>query len=201
VNADADADAEEDAAVESARLEAYDDPIYWELLDAIQRKHPAYDLEVRNGEYVVVEPKDYMSTALAMNIGFSIERWASETGKGRIFLSRAGVSFTDGDLIAADVTYVSRKRMQVVPRSFSRVVPDLVFEVRSAKQSERVCQARLRLLLDQGIGIAVFVDPGKRVWKIHRAGSEAVVLRDDDRFEVPDVLPGFSVAVNELWPK
>ena len=106
MNVDADADAEEDADVEAARLEAYGDPRYWDLLDAIQRKHPAYDLEVRNG-----------------------------------------------------------------------------------------------LLLDQGIGIAVFVDPGKRMWQIHRAGSAAIALRDGDRFEVPDVLPGFSVAVDELWPE
>jgi Uma2 family endonuclease len=194
-------DVEQDEAVKAARLEAYGDRVYWELLDAIQCMHPEYDLEVRNGEYVIVEPKDCISAALAMNIGFSIEQWALESGKGRTFLSGVGVSFTDGDLISADVTYVSRDRMQVLPRSFSRVVPDLVFEVRSEKQSERASRAKLRLFLDRGVGIAVFVDPGKRVWEIHRPGVDPITLREGDRFEVADVLPGFSVAMDELWPE
>ena len=43
--------------------------------------------------------------------------------------------------------------------------------------------------------------PAARAWEIHRTGAEPVVLRGSDRFELPDVLPGFSVAVDELWPE
>jgi Uma2 family endonuclease len=109
--------------------------------------------------------------------------------------------FADGDLMAPDVTYVSRERLPSVPRSFARVVPDLVFEIRSSRQSERACRAKLQMLLSQGIDVVVFVDPGKRVWEIHRASDEPIILRDGDRFELPDILPGFSVAVDELWPE
>ncbi len=184
-----------------ARLEDKDDRTYWELLDAIQRTHPAYDLEIRNGDYVVVTPHDYVSARLVVKITARIDRWIDETGAGLVFDSNAGVLFADGDLMAPDVTYVSRKRMPVVPRSLSRVLPELVFEIRSGKQRERACRAKLQMLLDQGIEVVVFVDPGKRVWEIHRAGTEPVILRDRDRFEVPDILPGFSVVVDELWPE
>jgi Uma2 family endonuclease len=57
------------------------------------------------------------------------------------------------------------------------------------------------MLLGHGIDVVVFVDPGARVWEIHRANTVPVVLRDGDRFELPDILPGFSVAVDELWPE
>jgi Uma2 family endonuclease len=183
------------------RLELLDDPTYWELLEAIRRTHPAYDLEIRNGEYVVVAPHDFVSARLVVKIASRIERWIEETHAGRVFDSNAGTLFVDGDLMAPDVTYVSRKRMPVVPRSFSRVTPELVFEIRSGKQRERACRAKLRLLLDQRIDVVVFIDPGKRVWEIHRMGAEPTVLRDGDRFEVPDVLPGFSAMVAELWPE
>jgi Uma2 family endonuclease len=103
--------------------------------------------------------------------------------------------------MAADVTYVSRNRMPVVPRSFARVVPELVFEIRAFNQSERACRAKLDLLLAHGIDVVVFVDPDARVWEIYRVGAEPVVLRDGERFELPDILPGFSVVVDELWPE
>jgi Uma2 family endonuclease len=186
----------------TARLQDKDDSTYWELLDAIQRNHPAYDLEIRNGEYVVVAPaRDLIAAALGVNIGSRLQRWIRDTHMGHVVGSNAGVSYADGDLIAANVTYVSRSRMPVVPRSFSRVVPELVFEIRSGTQSERACRAKVQLLLGQGVDVVVFVDPGARVWEIHRANAVPVVLRDSDRFELPDILPGFSVAVDELWPE
>jgi len=177
------------------------DPTYWELVDDIQRKHPAYDLEIWNGEYVVVAPHDFVSARLVMKIGSRIQCWIEQTHAGFVFDSNAGVLFADGDLMAPDVTYVSRTRLPVIPRSFARVIPELVFEIRSSKQSERACRAKLRLLLDQQIDVVVFVDPGKRTLEIHRTGSEPIVLRDGDRFEVPDILPGFGCAVDELWPE
>jgi Uma2 family endonuclease len=190
-----------DFDTQATRLAWVDDPTYWHLLDSIQRSHPAYDLEIRNGEYVVVAPHDYVSARLVIKIAGRIDRWTEETQAGLVFDSNAGVLFADGDLMAPDVTYVSRKRMPVVPRSFSRVLPELVFEIRSGKQRERACRAKLQMLLDQGIDVVVFVDPGKRVWEIHRAGANPVILRDGDRFELPDILPGFSVIVDELWPE
>ena len=174
---------------------------YWSLLENIQRKHPAYELEIRNGEYVVVAPHDFVSGRLVIKIASRIERWIEEHRCGYVFDSNAGVLFQDGDLMAPDVTYVSRIRLPVIPRSFARVVPELVFEIRSGRQSERACRAKLRLLLSQGIDVVVYVDPGKRTYEIHRPEADAVILRDGDRFEVPDVLPGFGFQVDELWPE
>jgi Uma2 family endonuclease len=187
--------------VNAVRLAHKDDPTYWELLDGIQRKHPALDLEIRNGEYVVVAPHDFVSARLVIKIASRIERWVEETRAGFVFDSNAGVLFADGDLMAPDVTFVSRVRMPVVPRSFARVVPELVFEIRSSKQSERACRAKLTLLLAQGIDVVVYVDPGKRVYEVHRAGTSAVVFGDGETFEVPDILPGFGFVVDELWPE
>jgi Uma2 family endonuclease len=187
--------------VNAVRLEHKDDPTYWELLDAIQRKHPAYDLEIRNGEYVVVPPHDFVSAHLVMLIGSRIQAWIEERKLGYVFDSNGGILFADGDLMAPDVTYVSRVRMPKVPRSFARVVPELVFEIRSSKQSERACRAKLDLLLSQRIDIVVYVDPGQRVVEIHRAGVAPQNVPPGGRVEFPDILPGFGFAVDELWPE
>ena len=176
-----------------------EDPTYWKIREDIQRKHSAYDLEIRNGEYVVVAPYDLVSARLVMDIGARIHTWLREHKVGHVFDSNGGIMFADGDMMAPDVTYVSRARLPVVPRSFARVIPELVFEIRSSTQRERACRAKLDLLLAQGIDVVVFVDPGKRSMEIHRNGAGTVVLGEGDRFEVPDVLPGFGFGVDELW--
>ncbi len=187
--------------VDATRRALLDDPTYWQLIDAIQRTYPAYDLEIRNGEYVVVAPHDFTSATLVIEIATRLRNWVGETKRGRLFDSNGGVLFADGDLMAPDVTYVSRERLPSVPRSFARVVPELVFEIRSGRQSERACRAKLQMLLSHGIDVVVFVDPGKRVWEIHRANTVPIILLDGDRFELPDILPGFSAVVDELWPE
>jgi Uma2 family endonuclease len=82
---------------------------------------------------------------------------------------------------AADVTYVSRERLPT--------------------QTIRAVRNQIVSLLDKGISVGIYVDPRKHRVEIHRRDAKPVVLGDDDMFEVPDVLPGFSFAVRELWPE
>jgi Uma2 family endonuclease len=176
-----------------------DDPLYWQLADEVKRQHPGYDVEIHNGQYVVVAPHGLISAHLAVKIASRLDQWCGPRRIGRVFDSNAGFIFADGDLIAPDVSYVSHERLPAVPPTFARVVPDLVFEIRSGKQRESACRAKVALLLAKGIDVVVYVDPRKRVYEIHRASAAPVVLEGSDRFEVPDVLPGFGFHLDELW--
>ncbi len=178
-----------------------DDSAYWALLRVVRGQHAAYDLEIRHGEYVVVPPHDYLSAALVMEIGARILAWARPERRGHVFDSNGGILFPDGDLVAPDVTYVSRERLPAVPAAFARVVPELAFEIRSAEQRESACRAKVALLIGKGIDVVVYVDPSRRLVEIHRPGRAPEVLGDGDRFAVPDVLPGFGFALDELWPR
>jgi Uma2 family endonuclease len=177
-----------------------EDPTYWSLREDIQRQHPAHDLEIHNGEYVIVAPHDLASANLAINIASELHQWVRPRRLGRVFDSNAGFIFPDGDLIAPDVSYVSCERLPEVPKTFARVVPELVFEIRSGKQRAKACRAKVALLVAEGIDVVVYVDPHERTYEVHRAGQEPVLLAGGDRFEVPDVLPGFGFAIDELWP-
>jgi Uma2 family endonuclease len=178
-----------------------DDPIYWRLVDDIKRQHPGYDVEIRNGEYVVVAPHDLLSAHLAVKIASRLDQWVGPRRLGRVFDSNAGFIFADGDLIAPDVSYVSHERLPAVPPTFARVIPELVFEIRSGKQRESTCRAKIALLVAKGIDVVVYVDPAKRAYEIHRASAPPVILGEGARFEVPDVLSGFGFDVDELWAR
>jgi Uma2 family endonuclease len=169
------------------------------MLAVIQSSYPNYDLEIRNGEYVIVAPHDAMSSRLVVKICARIETWISATKLGYVFESNGGFMFSDGDLMAPDVSFISKVRVPVVPRSFVNAIPELVFEIRSSTQSERATRAKLALLLAQGVDVAVYVDPGQHIVEIHRAGAAPQSVAKGERVEFPDVLPGFSFAVDELW--
>ncbi len=167
----------------------------------IQQTYPAYDVEIREGEYHIVAPHDMVSSNVVMRLGWLLGAWIKSSKLGNVFDSNGGLIFPDGDKMAPDVTYVSRERLPVIPRSFARVIPELVVEVRSSRQSERATRRKLETLLAKGVDVGVYVDPGQRIVEIHRSGAKPIVLAAGELFVVPDVLPGFGFVVDELWPE
>ncbi|MDQ6942202.1 MAG: Uma2 family endonuclease [Candidatus Eremiobacteraeota bacterium] len=167
----------------------------------IQRTYPAYDVEIREGEYHIVAPHDMVSSNIVMRLGRRLGAWVESQNLGNVFDSNGGLVFPDGDKMAPDLTYVSRERLPVIPRSFAHVVPELVVEVRSSRQTERATRRKLETLLDKGVDVGIYIDPSSRVVEIHRAGRAPLNVAPGDRFELPDILPGFSVSVDEFWPE
>ena len=174
---------------------------YEGLRRVIQRTYPDSDVEIQDGEYVVVSPHDLLSSSVVVRLVGLFDAWVRPRKLGYVFESNGGFEFPDGDKRAPDVTFVSRERLPSVPRSFARAIPELVIEVRSSTQSERSVRHQLASLLAKGCSVGVYVDPGERRVEIHRPGHEPVVLAPDGIFEFPEVLPGFGFAVAELWPE
>ena len=167
----------------------------------IQRTYPAYDVEIREGEYHIVAPHDFVSSNVVMRFGILLGSWVQPKRLGNVFDSNGGLIFPDGDKMAPDVTYVSRERLPVIPRSFAHVIPELVVEVRSSRQTERATRRKLETLLAKGVDVGVYIDSGQRIVEIHRAGTAPVTVSPGGRIEFPDILPGFGFVVDELWPE
>ena len=174
---------------------------YDALRRIIQRTYPAYDLEIRDGEYVVVAPHDAVSSNVVIRLGSLLDGFVRANKLGHVFDSNGGIQYPDGDKLAPDVAYVSRERLPVLPRTFARVIPELVVEIRSGSQTQRATRNKLASLLAKGSSVGLYVDPGTHVVEVHRLGAEPVILGDGDRVEIPDLLPGFGFAVAELWPQ
>jgi Uma2 family endonuclease len=170
------------------------------LRDVIQRTYPAYDVEIWDGQYVVVVPHDAVSAVTAIQFGAELVRWAKEHDAGTVYDSNGGFEFPDGDKLAPDLAFVPWSRLPEVPRSFARAVPLLAVEIRSSKQREKVARERIATLLGKGIDLVVYVDPDRCSFEVHRPGRPPEILGDGDVFAPPE-MPGLSVAVREIWPR
>jgi Uma2 family endonuclease len=174
---------------------------YEGLREVIQRTYPDCDVEIQDGEYVIVSPHDLLSSSVVVRLVGLLDAWVRPRKLGYVFESNGGFEFPDGDKRAPDVSFVSRQRLPSVPRSFARAIPELVIEVRSSTQSIRSVRNQLASLLAKGCSVGVYVDPGEHRVEIHRPGAEPAVLGEDGVFEVPELLPGFGFPIGELWPE
>jgi Uma2 family endonuclease len=77
--------------------------------------------------------------------------------------------------------------------------PDIAVEIVSPEQSVTALIRKCLWFVAHGVVVAVLVDPGDRSVLLFRAESAPHVLRDADRLEFADVLPGFTRTVDDLF--
>jgi len=123
--------------------------------------------------------------------------------------ARLGIVFTE-----TRVTFGGRSRVPDlcfytwarIPRSPSGEVandffdpPDITVEIVSPGQSVTALFRRCLWYVEQGVGIALLVDPGDRSVIAFRPGSTPKALEGSDRIDLDDILPGFELTVQELF--
>ena len=181
---------------------------YDRLRKAVLRHHPDIELEIRDGEYVVVVPHDPVSANIVIRLGELLNAWVRPRGLGYVLDSNGAFVFPDGDRRSPDVSFVSKARVPSLPRTPQiAAIPELVAEVRSCRQTERAVRNQVESLVEKGCSVGLLVDPDRRCVEVYRAlrrpqGDDGgvVVLNDGDELTVPEVLPGFSVRVEDIWP-
>ncbi|MCY4023122.1 MAG: Uma2 family endonuclease [Anaerolineaceae bacterium] len=97
----------------------------------------------------------------------------------------------------------SRPDLAVHPRlgnAIPREAPRMAVEIRSDSNTWRELRAKAARYLQHGTQMVWLVDTDARSVEVHRADEEVAVFSETDLIEGGDVLPGFQVAVSELFP-
>lgn len=48
--------------------------------------------------------------------------------------------------------------------------------------------------------MGILIDPDKVLVTVYRPNLEPVVLKNNDKLTIPELLPGWELAIAELWP-
>lgn len=102
-----------------------------------------------------------------------------------------------------DVSFIRKGRLppEQFARGHVRIAPDLAVEVISPHDLHYEVSRKLEEYFSAGIPLVWLVNPETRTVTIYRDGGDGVVLlHENDQLTGDDVLPGFSVAVAELFP-
>ena len=175
-------------------------------VEDLERLHAAFPdlrMELVNGEIRVMSPSGIESEEVGLELASLLRNWVRPRRLGRVLGSSAGFVLPNKskDVRSPDVSFVRADRLPQSPTNYAELAPDLAVEVRSPTDSLTQLQQKIQDFLAVGTQVGILVDPKSRTVEVYRPGQNVPqVLRDGDVLTVPELLPGWSVAITDLWP-
>jgi len=141
---------------------------------------------------------------ICLRIGSWILLYVDTHDLGHVMSNDAAVKTkSNPDTIrGADVCYYGYERLPKgveVSTRYAEVPPDLVVEVRSPSDRFSDAYTKIGEYLNVGVRAVIYVDPDTTSATVYRAGELHQTFHNGDELTVPDVLPGFSMVVKQLF--
>jgi len=162
--------------------------------------HLDYQLELVDGKIIIMGPSDIVSSEIGAELVRLLLNWVKPRKLGRVFESSGGFILPNSNVTAPDVSFVTADRLKQSKRYFAELVPDLVVEIKSQSHRLKPLREKIQSFIELGAKVGILIDPDKRTVTIYTPTAEPVVLRDGDMISIPELLPGWEIAVTELWP-
>ncbi|TBR57705.1 Uma2 family endonuclease [Mastigocladus laminosus UU774] len=170
------------------------------LQENLQEEQRDYQLELQQGNIVVMGPSDIESSEIGAQLIYLLKLWANPRKLGRIFDSSGGFIMPNTDLRAPDVSFVSAGRLKRTVRDFANLVPDLVVEIKSKTDRVRPIEEKIKLFLELGAQVGILINPDELTVSVYRPTGEMELLAGEDKLAIPELFPGWEIAISELWP-
>jgi hypothetical protein len=130
-----------------------------------------------------------VTARLTWRLGQHVE----ESGLGTLYAAGTALKLPKGRTQAPALAFFRGERAPGLPLPSG--APDLVVEMRSAPGHDRVVAEWLKA----GTSAVLSVDTETRTVRVHRSLSDVRVLEAFETLELPDVVPGWSVLVDDLF--
>jgi Uma2 family endonuclease len=167
-------------------------------LEEIQIAYPDYRLELVDGSIIIMSPSAYESEEVGTEFARILGNWVRPRKLGRVVGSSAGFKLPNSDLRAPDVSFVCANRLKKSTEDYAELVPDLVVEVKSKTDSLDKLRKKIEDFMNLGSKVGILINPKTRTVEVSCHG-ETVIFQDGDILTLPDLLPGWEVAISEIW--
>jgi Uma2 family endonuclease len=154
------------------------------------------------GELLQMTPGGYEHGSIILKIAGPLWAFVSRAGLGEVSGAETGfhIAYDPDTVRAPDVAFVVADRLpSPLPKGFFPGPPDLAVEVVSPEDRDSQVQAKVQNWLDAGCRVVWLVDPRRRTVQVYQGRSEARVLGLSDTLYGEPLLPGFSLAVAEIF--
>lgn len=158
--------------------------------------------ELVRGEMRVMSPPGAEHGRVALTVGSLLLLHARRTRGGIAFGETGFLLARDPDTVRApDAAFVSSQRAEAVGRTakYWPGAPDLAVEVVSPGDSFHEVQEKVLEWIGAGATAVLVIDPDERTATVYRAGGQAHVHGERDTIDLGDAVPGFNLAVAELF--
>lgn len=169
--------------------------------DELERTPPDGRWELIAGELVAMTPAGGEHGEIGS--GMVARLWLHNRGcrLGKVYGADTGFVLAPNVILVPDAAFVRMDRLPAEEdqRRWLRLAPDLVVEVVSPTDRAADVAAKVARYLDAGVTLLWVLHPRTRAVTLHAADRSEQTLREGDELDGGEVLPGFRVAVAEIF--
>jgi Uma2 family endonuclease len=181
------------------------------MSSVVERKMTAADLErmpkdgfryeLVDGEIRKFMPPGFEHGDIAMRISARLAVYVYDNALGSVTAAETGFKIDEFNVRAPDGAFVSNERLQKYgrPAGFFPSAPDLAIEVVSLGDTKREAKEKTEWWLKSGARLVWVVDAKRRKVTAHHANGNIFEYGIDDMLDGQDVVPGFKLAVKEVF--
>lgn len=159
--------------------------------------------ELIRGEVVTMPAAFTDHGETAMNLGAIVTTYVKAQHLGKTFAAETGflIARNPDTVRAPDFAFIQTSRVTPVASTtgWGQVIPDLVAEVVSSSDRSNEIDQKVRMWLDAGVQLVWVLYPQTRTIFAHTPNAPVSMLKSGGVLAGGDVLPGFSVAVDEIF--
>jgi Uma2 family endonuclease len=160
--------------------------------------------ELVSGVLRQMTPAGHVHGMVAARIGARLSAFVERHTLGEVYAAETGFFLrrAPDTVRAPDAAFVTTAHLQATSLSsdgYFSGPPDLAVEVVSPSDRPADVDAKIADWLDAGCQVVVRLDPRRAEATVHRANVEMEILSPPDDLVVPDLLPGWSVALSDLF--
>lgn len=159
-------------------------------------------LELVRGEVVKIMPPSKDHGFIAGMIVTLLNIWIRQGAHGRAGVESGFLLSRNPETVRGpDVYFVSEEKIMVDSNSgaFWTLAPDLAVEVVSPSETAEDIRDKVHDFLTAGTPLVWVVYPRTREVVVHTSDNLSRTYANDDQLEFPDMLPGFSCNVSEIF--
>jgi Uma2 family endonuclease len=168
-----------------------------------RRPDPGHPEELVRGRIVPMPPPTRRHGQICNQTGRILGNFADERDLGHVLSNDAGVITERGpDTVrGADIASYSYNRLLKgpLPADYGTEVPELVVEVRSPSDRWPKVLAKVAEYLNAGVLAVVVLDDDSRTVLLSMADQGPRRFGSEDELTIPEILPGFAVAVRRFF--
>jgi Uma2 family endonuclease len=156
--------------------------------------------ELDEGELIRMPPAGWEHNDIAAELTMILRDHAKKNDLGKVLATDAGFRLGDETVRAPDVAFVKKDRVAAMKtKGFAEGAPDLVVEIFSPSDSVPQLMRKVKQYFQAGCHTVWVVYPGPREIHVLEASGADRLLRDTDMLEAPELLPGLSIRVAQLF--
>jgi Uma2 family endonuclease len=161
------------------------------------------DYELDNGRLVfIMVPPGNTHGAAESNIVTQLKVQGEFKGHGKARTEVGVVLWRNPDrVVTADVLFIAKKSLPIneSPEGYLETIPELVVEIRSKNDSLKYVQRKVDHYLKAGVEVVWIADWSAMTVTAHSADSEPIVHNSTDTLQLPELIPGFSIPVADVF--